>query len=570
MSAVNSSNKLLAPLLRYEDFSISFGSGRREKFAVSHLDLEIGVGERVALVGESGSGKTLTALAPLRLDPEGAKTSGRILWSGIKYSKKQLDKQPDEQSSDNSVDLLSLPMQDIREIRGREIAMVFQEPMTALNPLFTIGNQIVEAVQVYQPLISKADCMSAAIDLLKKTGIPQPDKRFHSYPHQLSGGQRQRAMIAMALACKPRLLIADEPTTALDVSLRLQILDLLKELQEESKDDGGMAILLITHDLNLVKHFAQRVAVLNQGKLIEVGLTTQVFKHPEDPYTKALVNSQPVRNLAPVMPLAPALLKTDNLCVSYPGTESVAWFKKSPRHEVLRKVSFELKQGQTIGVIGESGSGKTTLGMAILGLLGDSTAQITGEVDVLGNDWQKLKPVERRAMRSSLQVIFQDPFGSLSPRMTVMQIVSEGLDVHFPQLSATERESRALDILREVGIDRSALLRYPHEFSGGQRQRIAIARALILKPQILVLDEPTSALDVSIQKQVLALLTELQKKYNLAYLMISHDLAVIRAMSHEIMVLKEGRVVEFGDTETLIQHPRQVYTKALFTAAELT
>jgi len=562
MSTVNHLPKLVAPLLRYEDFSISFGSGRREKFAVSHLDLEIGVGERVALVGESGSGKTLTALAPLRLEPEGAKTSGRILWSGSTQSGQEHTPTP--------VDLLSLPIQDIRDIRGREIAMVFQEPMTALNPLFTVGNQIVEAVQVYQPLISKADCMSAAIELLKKTGIAEPEKRFHSYPHQLSGGQRQRAMIAMALACKPRLLIADEPTTALDVSLRLQILDLLKELQEESKDDGGMAILLITHDLNLVKHFAHRVAVLNQGKLIEVGSTKQVFEHPEDVYTKALVNSQPVRNIAPVMPLAPALLKADNLSVSYPGTESVSWFKKAPRHQVLRKVSFELKQGQTIGIIGESGSGKTTLGMAVLGLLGDSAAQITGEVDVLGSDWQTLKPVERRAMRSSLQVIFQDPFGSLSPRMNVMQIISEGLDVHFPKLSATERESRVLDMLREVGMDRSALLRYPHEFSGGQRQRIAIARALILKPQILVLDEPTSALDVSIQKQVLALLAELQKKYNLAYLMISHDLAVIRAMSHEVMVLKAGKVVEFGDTETLIQHPRQAYTKALFTAAELT
>lgn len=546
-------------LLRYEDFSISFGSGRREKFAVSHLDLEIGVGERVALVGESGSGKTLTALAPLRLEPEGAKTSGRIMWSG-----KSAD------AGNRPVNLLDLPIQAIREIRGREIAMVFQEPMTALNPLFTIGNQIIEAVQIYQPLISKADCMSAAIDLLKKTGIPEPEKRFHSYPHQLSGGQRQRAMIAMALACKPRLLIADEPTTALDVSLRLQILDLLKELQEESKDHGGMAILLITHDLNLVKHFAQRVAVLNQGNLMEVGPTKQVFEHPDHAYTKALVNSEPVRDLAPVMPLAPVLLNTESLSVSYPGTESTNWFKKSPRHQVLRKVSFDLKQGQTIGVIGESGSGKTTLGMAVLGLLGDSAAEITGDVDVLGHEWQKLKPAERRAMRSSLQVIFQDPFGSLSPRMNVMQIVSEGLDVHFPNLSAAERESRVLDILREVGIDRSALTRYPHEFSGGQRQRIAIARALILKPQILVLDEPTSALDVSIQKQVLALLTELQKKYNLAYLMISHDLAVIRAMSHEVMVLKAGRVVEFGDTETLIKHPRQIYTKELFAAAELT
>lgn len=543
-------------LLRYEDLCISFGSGRREKFAVNHLNLEIGIGERVALVGESGSGKTLTALAPLRLEPEGAKVSGKILWN--------------KKDGKGTVDLLSMPIQDIREIRGREIAMVFQEPMTALNPLFTIGNQIIEAVQIYQPLISKSDSIDAAIDLLKKTGIPEPERRFHSYPHQLSGGQRQRAMIAMALACKPRLLIADEPTTALDVSLRLQILDLLKELQEESKDDGGMGILLITHDLNLVKHFAQRVAVLNQGNLMESGTTKQVFEHPEDPYTRALVNSEPVRDLAPLMPLAPVLLQTEELSVAYPSSESVSWFKKAPSHKVLKKVSFSLKQGQTIGVIGESGSGKTTLGMAVLGLLGDSAAEVTGTVDVLGSDWQKLKPTERRVMRSSLQVIFQDPFGSLSPRMNVLQIVSEGLDVHFPKLSAAERETRVVDMLKEVGLDRSALLRYPHEFSGGQRQRIAIARALILRPQILVLDEPTSALDVSIQKQVLALLTELQKKYNLAYLMISHDLAVIRAMSHEVMVLKGGKVVEFGDTETLIKHPRQTYTKELFAAAELT
>jgi len=549
-------------LLRYEDLSISFGSGRREKFAVSHLDLEIGVGERVALVGESGSGKTLSALAPLRLEPEGAKMTGKIWWSG------QEDAQ--QQSATKPVDLLSLPIEQIRRIRGREIAMVFQEPMTALNPLFTVGNQIVEAVQIYEPLISKADCFAAAVDLLRKTGIPEPEKRFYSYPHQLSGGQRQRAMIAMALACKPRLLIADEPTTALDVSLRLQILDLLKALQEESKDHGGMGILLITHDLNLVKHFAHRVAVLNQGNLVEVGATKQVFEHPENPYTQTLVNSEPVRDLAPVMPLAPVLLQTDNLSVSYPSLDTESWFKKAPRHAVLKKIGFGLKQGQTIGVIGESGSGKTTLGMAILGLLSDSAAEVTGSVDVLGQDWQTLTSAERRKLRASLQVIFQDPFGSLSPRMTVMQIIVEGLDIHFPKLSSAEREQRVLDILREVGIDRSALSRYPHEFSGGQRQRIAIARALILRPQILVLDEPTSALDVSIQKQVLALLSELQKKYNLAYLMISHDLAVIRAMSHEIMVLKGGKMVEFGETETLIKHPKQSYTKELFEAAEIT
>ena len=544
----------ITPLLKYEDLSISFGLGRRAKFAVKNLDLEIGIGERVALVGESGSGKTLTALAPLRLEPEGAQVSGRILWN--------------QQGAHEMVDLLSLPMQEIRQIRGREIAMIFQEPMTALNPLFTVGNQIIEAVQIYQPLISKSDSVDAAIDLLKKTGIPEPERRFHSYPHQLSGGQRQRAMIAMALACKPRLLIADEPTTALDVSLRLQILELLIELQEESKDDGGMGILLITHDLNLVKHFAQRVAVLNQGNLMEAGPTKQVFDHPTDAYTRALVNSEPSRDIAPVMPLSPVLLKTEDLSVAYPSTQS-SWFQKPLPHKVLRKVSFSLKQGQTIGVIGESGSGKTTLGMAVLGLLGDSAAQVTGDVDVLGNDWQTLKPVERRGMRSSLQVIFQDPFGSLSPRMNVMQIVSEGLDIHFPKLSNAERETRVVDMLREVGIERSALSRYPHEFSGGQRQRIAIARALILRPQILVLDEPTSALDVSIQKQVLALLSELQKKYNLAYLMISHDLAVIRAMSHEVMVLKDGKVVEFGDTENMIKNPKQVYTKELFAAAQL-
>ena len=525
---MSSASKLTEPLLRYENFSISFGTGRREKFAVHQLNLEVGIGERVALVGESGSGKTLTALAPLRLEPEGAKVSGRILWNDQGRKQAALD----TPAPATSVDLLALPIERMRKIRGREIAMVFQEPMTALNPLFTVGNQIMEAVQIYQPLISKSECTSAAIDLLKKTGIPAPDQRFHSYPHQLSGGQRQRAMIAMALACKPRLLIADEPTTALDVSLRLQILDLLRELQEESKADGGMGILLITHDLNLVKHFAQRVAVMHQGNLMECAATKQIFNHPENPYTQTLVNSTPVREIAPVMPLAPVLLTTENLSVAYPGNQSSIWFKKSPVNPVLRRVSFALKEGQTIGVIGESGSGKTTLGMAILGLLGDSAAQVTGQVNILGSDWESLKPAERREMRSSLQVIFQDPFGSLSPRMNIMQIVSEGLNVHFPKLSVAEREERVLEMLREVGIDRSALTRFPHEFSGGQRQRIAIARALILKPQILVLDEPTSALDVSIQKQILTLLSSLQKKYNLAYLMISHDLAVIRAMSH--------------------------------------
>ncbi len=550
-----------ASLLRYENFSLSFGSGRREKFAVRDLSLEIGMGERIALVGESGSGKTLTALSPLRLQPEGAHSTGKIFW---------------RRADGIEVNLLDLTLEEIREVRGREIAMIFQEPMTALNPLFTIGNQIVEAVQVHEPLLPLVECRKTAVALLKKTGIPEAEERFHAYPHQLSGGQRQRAMIAMALACKPRLLIADEPTTALDVSLRLQILDLLKDLQEEAKDRGEMAILLITHDLNLVRHFAHRVGVLNQGCLVESGSTHEVFAHPKNNYTEQLVNSQPVRELLPLVPLAPVLLKVNDLSVSYPqsnysgaGLRITKWFTKAKRNTVLQPVSFQLKQGQTIGVIGESGSGKTTLAMAVLGLLGETTARLAGDVEVLDQSWQALSPLARRAMRANLQVIFQDPFGSLSPRMTIFEIVAEGLNIHQPKLSLAEREVRVIEILREVGLDRSAMTRYPHEFSGGQRQRIAIARALILKPQILVLDEPSSALDVSIQKQVLALLSSLQKKYNLAYLIISHDLAVIRAMSHELMVLRGGEVVEYGETEAMIANPKEPYTKALFAAAEL-
>jgi len=550
-----------ASLLRYENFSLSFGSGRREKFAVRDLSLEIGMGERIALVGESGSGKTLTALSPLRLQPEGAHSTGKIFW---------------RRADGIEVNLLDLSLEEIREVRGREIAMIFQEPMTALNPLFTIGNQIVEAVQVHEPLLPLVECRKTAVALLKKTGIPEAEERFHAYPHQLSGGQRQRAMIAMALACKPRLLIADEPTTALDVSLRLQILDLLKDLQEEAKDRGEMAILLITHDLNLVRHFAHRVGVLNQGCLVESGSTHEVFAHPKNNYTEQLVNSQPVRELLPLVPLAPVLLKVNDLTVSYPqsnysGAELriTKWFTKAKRNTVLQPVSFQLKQGQTIGVIGESGSGKTTLAMAVLGLLGETTARLAGDVEVLDQSWQALSPLARRAMRANLQVIFQDPFGSLSPRMTIFEIVAEGLNIHQPKLSLADREVRVVEILREVGLDRSAMTRYPHEFSGGQRQRIAIARALILKPQILVLDEPSSALDVSIQKQVLALLSSLQKKYNLAYLIISHDLAVIRAMSHELMVLRGGEVVEYGETEAMIANPKEPYTKALFAAAEL-
>jgi microcin C transport system ATP-binding protein len=447
----------------------------------------------------------------------------------------------------------------MRSIRGKDIAMIFQEPMTALNPLYTVGNQIMEAVQCHEPSLSNAACQQRAIELLERTGIPQADERFSYYPHQLSGGQRQRAMIAMALACKPRLLIADEPTTALDPSLRIQILDLLKDLQEDAKSHGGMAVILITHDLNMVRHFAQRVAVMYQGKLLECKSTEEVFDQPDHPYTNSLVNSKPVRNVLPLVPIAPVLLRAEQVSVAYPQAGKGALGRgiqqfirgfhfsdlwKRDYQEVVKDVSLELRQGETLGLIGESGSGKSTLAMALLDLLGQTGAKISGQVEVLGHDWLKLNVTERSRLRASFQVIFQDPFGSLSPRMTVGQIVGEGLSLHQSDLSPDATKAKVIDVLKEVGLDRTAYSRYPHEFSGGQRQRIAIARALILKPQILVLDEPTSALDVTIQKQILALLADLQHKYNMAYLLISHDLEVVEAMSHRVITLKKGKQIK--------------------------
>lgn len=537
--------------LIFQDLTVTFEQGRKKKVVVDKLSLTVPSGRRVAIVGESGSGKTISALSVLGLLPEAAKVSGRITW----------DKQ----------NLLRMTQSQLRKIRGSEIAMVFQEPMTALNPLFTIGSQIVEAVQVHEVDLPMSKCIERAVDMLKRTGIPQPEEKFHAYPHQLSGGQRQRAMIAMALACRPKLLIADEPTTALDVSLRGQILDLLKQLQSDSIG-SEMSILLITHDLNLVKRFAQDVAVMHQGKLIEQGTVQEIFNNPQNAYTSSLVNSRPERLVSPLAPIAPMLLEAKDLTVSYPKPKKgwdqfLKMFKKPDRAVVLDQVSIDLRQGETLGVIGESGSGKTTLGMALLDLMSQSGARVEGQVDVFGQSWFELNPSIRRQLRSKFQVIFQDPFGSLSPRMTVGEIVAEGLSVHKPNLNFDERTKLVLDVLKEVGLDKSALDRYPHEFSGGQRQRIAIARALILKPEILVLDEPTSALDVTIQKQVLALLGELQHKYNLAYIFISHDLAVVRAMSHRMIVLKAGQVVEAGATEDVVLRPQHEYTKSLIKEA---
>ncbi|MCT7297138.1 ABC transporter ATP-binding protein [Ralstonia sp. CHL-2022] len=537
----SSAPKYDGPLLRLDDLCVHFESEHCEVTeAVKHVSLDLHAGERFALVGESGSGKSVTALSIMRLLAD-AQYSGRILLEGR--------------------DLLAASEREMRGLRGADVAMVFQEPMTALNPLYTIGNQIVETLELHEGLDKRA-AKARAIALLERTGISEASRRFDAFPHQLSGGQRQRAMIAMALACSPKLLLADEPTTALDVTVRMQILQLLRELQAEF----GMAIMLITHDLNMVRAFAERVGVMERGVLVETGNTADVFAAPQHPYTVRLLESRPQRDVLPLVPLAPVLLEADKLTVTYerhrPGF--AGWFRADP-FTAVDSVSLQLREGETLGIVGESGSGKTTLAQTLLGL----QAAKSGDLRFLGNSLLRISRDERRAVRARMQVVFQDPYGSLSPRMTIEEIVGEGLALHQPHVNATERRHRVIEALREVGLDRTALGRYPHEFSGGQRQRVAIARVLILKPQLLVLDEPTSALDVSIQQQVLSLLSALQKKYNLSYLFISHDLAVIRAMSHRVVVMKDGKVVEEGDTEAVLASPSHPYTCKLMAAASL-
>jgi microcin C transport system ATP-binding protein len=526
------------PLLELDHLHVRFG----DTVAVSDVTLAIQRGERVALVGESGSGKSVTALSILRLLSD-AQVSGSIRFDGQ--------------------DLLGKSEREMRGLRGSDIAMIFQEPMTALNPLYTVGDQIAETVVVHDGVTAN-EARKRAVALLGRTGIAEPGKRVNSYPHQLSGGQRQRAMIAMALACRPRLLLADEPTTALDVTIRAQIVDLLLELQRDEAEKRGMAVLLITHDLNLVRHFAQRIAVMEKGVLVESGPVERVFESPQHPYTQRLLASRPQRTVVPVLPISPVLLEARGISVDFktklPGFSG--WFH-SGRFRAVADASVSVRQGETLGIVGESGSGKSTLAMALLGL----QRTVHGEIEFQGRALGSYRGAEQTTLRSNMQVVFQDPFSSLSPRQTIERIVGEGLALHRPAMTPQARRDKVVTVLREVGLDRTVLQRYPHEFSGGQRQRIAIARALVLEPRILILDEPTSALDVSIQQQVLKLLAGLQQKYNLGFVFISHDLAVIGAMAHRVAVMQNGSIVESGEVEQIFATPAHPYTRKLLKAA---
>jgi len=522
----------MSALLTVEGLSARFG----QQMVVDAVSFSVVAGEKVALVGESGSGKTVTAQAILRLNPDVALTGT------VRYG------------ADN---LVAAPEKRLRQLRGREIGMIFQEPMTALNPVYTVGNQIVEVLQLHLGL-DKTAARAEAIRLLTRTGIAEPERKVDAYPFQLSGGQRQRAMIAMALAARPKLLIADEPTTALDVTVQAQILDLLADLQREA----GMAVLFITHDLNLVRRFADRVVVMQAGRVVESGPVARVFGQPEHAYTRQLLASRPAPLDADPADQAPERLAAQGLSVSY--RRKRGWFGHEPV-PIVRGVSLSLPAGQTLGIVGESGSGKTTLGLALLRLI--DRAAVAGRVQLDALRLDTLSGDMLRRARRDFQVVFQDPYASLSPRLTVEEIVGEGLALHHPELSAAERRARVVAMLAEVGLDEVVLDRYPHEFSGGQRQRIAIARAVILRPRLLLLDEPTSALDATLQKQVIELLLGLQARYGISYLFISHDLAVIRALAHQVMVLKGGEVIERGATQAVFAAPREPYTQALLAAA---
>jgi microcin C transport system ATP-binding protein len=524
------------PLLEVEGLTVEFDGPSGPVRVVDGVSFTIGRGEKFALVGESGSGKTVSALAMLRIAGD-ARVGGRVTFAGR--------------------ELGALSEREMRGVRGKEIAMIFQEPMTALNPLYTVGDQIGETLVLHEGM-SRSAARARAVELLELTGIPEPGRRVDSYPHELSGGQRQRAMIAMALACSPSLLIADEPTTALDVTIQRQIVELLDDLQRRL----GMSVLLITHDLPLVRRFADRVGVMRRGHLLEVAPTAELFAAPRDPYTRQLIDSRPRRSIEPLPADAPELLRAERVGCRF--WFKSGWFSRKP-FDAVKDVDLSVRRGETVGIVGESGSGKTTLGMTLLRL---ASGTPSGSVSFDGERLDTRTQAALRPLRRRMQVVFQDPYNSLSPRMTIEQIVGEGVALHRPELDARARRDAIVAMLGEVGLDASVLSRYPHEFSGGQRQRIAIARAAILQPSLMLLDEPTSALDVSVQQQVLELLVGLQRKYGLSYLFITHDLAVIHAMAHRVLVMKDGQVVEAGETLALFASPQAAYTRTLLAAAE--
>jgi microcin C transport system ATP-binding protein len=523
---------LTTPLLSIRDLTVTFGANA----ATRGVSFDIAPGETVALVGESGSGKSVTALSVLKLLPPTAKLSGQILFKGQ--------------------DLVTAPPAELRAVRGNDISMIFQEPMSSLNPVHTVERQIGEVLAIHRGLRATA-ARKRTLELLDAVGIPDPASRLGAYPHQLSGGQRQRVMIAMALANEPDLLIADEPTTALDVTVQAQILTLLKDLQGRL----GMAMLFITHDLGIVKRIADRVCIMTSGEIVETGPVASISAAPQHAYTKHLLAAEPRGNPPASDPAAPSIVDVADLKVWFPVKRGL--LRRTVGHiKAVDGVDLSIRRGETLGVVGESGSGKSTLGYALLRLLPSD-----GRIVVLGNQLQGRSWKAMRPLRSDMQIVFQDPFGSLSPRLSVDQIIGEGLAVHFPQIGAAERDARVVRALEEVGLAPATRFRYPHEFSGGQRQRIAIARAMVLEPKFVVLDEPTSALDVSIQAQVVDLLRDIQQRRGLTYLFISHDLKVVRALANQLIVMRDGKVVEHGPAADIFAAPRSDYTRALIAAA---
>ncbi|MGJ4908385.1 ABC transporter ATP-binding protein [Bradyrhizobium sp. HKCCYLS2033] len=526
------------PLLSVSDLSVAFHQQGRLSTAVDHVSFDIKRGECVALVGESGSGKSVSALSVLKLlpYPVASHPSGSIRFKGR--------------------DLLPLSEGEMRGIRGSDISIIFQEPMTSLNPLHTIERQISEILHLHRP-ISNGAARARVLELLTQVGIPEPETRLGSYPHQLSGGQRQRVMIAMALANEPDLLIADEPTTALDVTVQAQILALLADIRARL----GMSLLFITHDLGIVRRIADRVCVMNGGKIVEQGPVEQVFTAPSHPYTRALLAAEPKPDPAPPRPDAPVVMQAKDLKVWFPIKRGL--FRSTVGHiKAVDGVSIAVRKGETLGVVGESGSGKTTLGLALLRLISSD-----GPIVFLGNEIQGLTFKQVRPFRRDMQIVFQDPFGALSPRMSVGDIIAEGLSVHQPDLSEEQSEAKVVKALTDVGLDPETRFRYPHEFSGGQRQRISVARAVVLEPSFVVLDEPTSALDMLFQSQMVALLRDLQRKLDLTYMFISHDLRVVASLASHLIVMRHGKVVEEGPAVELFKAPKTDYTRALFAAA---